>query len=100
MSLSGGPSRPYRCRRQVRSARPHGRLPCRTSGMDMLNLKIIIGSTRPGRAADQVTSWIVPAARGHGEFAVEVADLREWDLPIFGETIATVGDFRNPSFSA
>ena len=66
----------------------------------MLNLKIIIGSTRPGRAADQVTSWIVPAAHAHGEFAVEVADLREWDLPIFGETIATVGDFRNPCFSA
>jgi NAD(P)H-dependent FMN reductase len=68
--------------------------------MDMLNLKITIGSTRPGRAADQVTSWIVPAAHSHGEFAVEVADLRDWDLPIFGETIATVGDFRNPSFSA
>jgi NAD(P)H-dependent FMN reductase len=54
--------------------------------MDMLNLKIIIGSTRPGRAADQVTSWIVPVAGAHDGFAVEVADLREWDLPIFGET--------------
>ncbi len=66
----------------------------------MLNLKIIIGSTRPGRAADQVTSWIVPAAREHGGFDVEVADLREWDLPIFGETLATVADFRDPTFSA
>ena len=66
----------------------------------MLNLKVIIGSTRPGRAADQVTSWIVPAAREHGGFDVEVADLREWDLPIFGETLATVGDFRDPTFSA
>jgi NAD(P)H-dependent FMN reductase len=68
--------------------------------MDMLNLKIVIGSTRPGRAADQVTSWIVPAARAHDRFDVEVADLREWDLPIFSETQATVGDFRNPTFSA
>lgn len=65
----------------------------------MLNLKIIIGSTRPGRAADQVVSWIVPAAREHGGFHVEVADLRDWDLPIFGETLATVGDFRDPAFS-
>ena len=66
----------------------------------MLNLKVIIGSTRPGRAADQVVSWIVPVAREHGGFDVEVADLREWDLPIFGETLATVGDFRDPIFSA
>jgi len=66
----------------------------------MLNLKIIIGSTRPARAADQVISWIVPVARAHGGFDVEVADLREWDLPIFGETLATVGDFMNPVFSA
>lgn len=66
----------------------------------MLNLKIIIGSTRPGRAADQVTSWIVPVARAHDGFAAEVADLREWELPIFSETTATVGDFRNPTFSA
>jgi NAD(P)H-dependent FMN reductase len=68
--------------------------------MDMLNLKIIIGSTRPGRAADQVVSWIVPAANAHGGFDVEVADLREWELPIFGETRATVGDVRDPTFSA
>jgi NAD(P)H-dependent FMN reductase len=66
----------------------------------MLNLKIIIGSTRPARAADQVISWIVPVARAHGGFEVEVADLREWDLPIFSETLATVGDLRNPTFSA
>jgi NAD(P)H-dependent FMN reductase len=66
----------------------------------MLNLKIIIGSTRPGRASDRVTSWIVPLTRAHGAFAVQVADLREWDLPIFGETLATIGDFRDPVFSA
>jgi len=66
----------------------------------MLNLKIIIGSTRPGRAADRVTGWITSAARQHGGFSVDVIDLREWDLPIFGETFATVGDPRNPSFSA
>lgn len=64
-----------------------------------MNLKIIIGSTRPGRAADQVVSWIVPAAREHGGFHVEVADLRDWDLPIFSETLATVADFRDPAFS-
>jgi NAD(P)H-dependent FMN reductase len=66
----------------------------------MLDLKIIIGSTRPDRAADWVTPWITAAARAHGGFGVEVADLRDWALPIFGETLATIGDPRQPVFSA
>jgi NAD(P)H-dependent FMN reductase len=66
----------------------------------MLNLKIIIGSTRPGRAADRVIPWITAASGTHGGFAAEVVDLRDWELPIFGETFATIGDPRNPAFSA
>ena len=65
----------------------------------MLNLKIIIGSTRPGRAADQVVPWIVDRAKEHGAFSVEVLDLRDWPLPLFGETFQTVGDPRNPTYS-
>lgn len=37
----------------------------------MLNLKIIAGSTRPGRAADRVIPWITGAAREHGDFAID-----------------------------
>jgi len=66
----------------------------------MLNLKILIGSTRPGRAADRVIPWITGAAREHDDFTVEVLDLRDWPLPMFGETFATLGDPRNPTFSA
>jgi NAD(P)H-dependent FMN reductase len=65
----------------------------------MLNLKIIIGSTRPGRAADRVTPWIVARAKEHPAFTVEVLDLRDWPLPIFAETFQTVGDPRNPTYS-
>jgi len=65
----------------------------------MLDLKIIIGSTRPGRAADRVIPWITEAARNHGAFNPEVADLRDWPLPLFGETLATVGDPGDPTFS-
>jgi NAD(P)H-dependent FMN reductase len=65
----------------------------------MLNLKIIIGSTRPGRAADEVIPWITSASRAHGGFEVDVLDLRDWELPLFGETFATVGDPANPVFS-
>ena len=66
----------------------------------MLNLKVIIGSTRPGRAAEQVIPWFTAQAREHGAFDVDVLDLRDWPLPIFAETFATVGDPRNPTFSA
>ena len=66
----------------------------------MLNLKMIIGSTRPGRAADRVIPWITAVATEHGAFDVEILDLRDWQLPIFTETFATLGDPHNPSFSA
>ncbi|HKR69530.1 MAG TPA: NAD(P)H-dependent oxidoreductase [Streptosporangiaceae bacterium] len=66
----------------------------------MLSLKIIIGSTRPGRNADRIIPWIIGKAGEHGAFDLDVLDLREWELPMFGETLATVGDPRNPTFSA
>ena len=65
----------------------------------MLKLKVIIGSTRPGRAADRVTPWIVGRAEDHPGFEVEVLDLRDWPLPFFAETFETVGDPRNPTYS-
>jgi NAD(P)H-dependent FMN reductase len=65
----------------------------------MFNLKIIIGSTRPGRAADQVVPWITGLAKRHPGFTVEVLDLRDWPLPFFAETVQTVGDPRDPSYS-
>jgi len=34
----------------------------------MLNLKIIIGSTRPGRAAGRVIPWINALSGQHGAF--------------------------------
>jgi len=66
----------------------------------MLSLKVIVGSTGPGRAADLVIGWISSAARAHGAFEVDVLDLRDWPLPIFGENFATLGDPAHPTFSA
>lgn len=65
----------------------------------MLKLQIIIGSTREGRNADAVCRWLLPVIRSHGAFEVETMDLRDWPLPFFRETIATVGDFGNPTYS-
>ena len=66
----------------------------------MSKLQIIIGSTRPGRAADLVAPWVIDRARNHGAFEVEVLDLRDWQLPMFGETFQTVGDFNDPTYSS
>ena len=66
----------------------------------MSKLHIIIGSTRPGRAADLVAPWVIDRARNHGGFDVEVLDLRDWALPIFAETFETVGDFNDPTYSS
>jgi NAD(P)H-dependent FMN reductase len=65
----------------------------------MPKLQIIIGSTRPDRAADLVAPWVIERAKRHGGFEVEVLDLREWPLPMFAETFATVGDFNDPTYS-
>jgi NAD(P)H-dependent FMN reductase len=48
-------------------------------------LRIVIGSTRPGRVGLPVGSWIAERAREHGGFDVEVTDLAELDLPMFNE---------------
>ena len=65
----------------------------------MLKLQIIVGSTRSERNADVVCRWFEPIARAHGGFAVETVDLRDWQLPHFQETIGTVGDFADPTYS-
>ena len=65
----------------------------------MSNLLVIIGSTRPTRAADLVLPWLTEKVSRHQAFAAEVADLRDWPLPIFAEHFGTIGDFSDPTYS-
>ena len=62
-------------------------------------LKIITSTTRPGRAADRVLPWLVARLAADGRFDVEVLDLRDWKLPLFQETVETIGDRRDPTYS-
>jgi NAD(P)H-dependent FMN reductase len=48
-------------------------------------LRIIIGSTRPGRVGPAVAAWIAERAREHGGFDVQVTDLAELNLPMLDE---------------
>jgi len=65
----------------------------------MSKLHIIVGSTRPTRSADLVVPWVAAAAAAHEGFEVEVVDLRDWPLPIFGEHFGTIGDINDPTYS-
>ena len=65
----------------------------------MKKLHIIVGSTRDGRAAEPVAQWVHRRAKEHGGFDVTLLDLRDWPLPMFAETMATIGDFASPTYS-
>jgi len=49
-----------------------------------LNIKVILGSTRPGRFSEYPGAWIAEIAREKG-INVEVLDLRDYDMPLFNE---------------
>lgn len=51
----------------------------------MLRLNVVIASTRPGRVGKPVGDWFYGYAREHGGFDVHLADLAEFDLPIYDE---------------
>jgi len=64
-----------------------------------MKLQVIVGSTRPTRAADRVVPWVVNRAALHEAFETEVIDLRDWQLPMFGEHMGSIGDPNDPSYS-
>lgn len=64
-----------------------------------MKLQVIVGSTRPTRAADKVVPWIVSRAALHEAFETEVIDLRDWQLPMFSEHMGSIGDPQDPSYS-
>ncbi len=64
-----------------------------------MKLQVIVGSTRPTRAADKVVPWVVNRAALHEAFETEVIDLRDWQLPMFSEHMGSIGDPNDPSYS-
>jgi NAD(P)H-dependent FMN reductase len=51
----------------------------------MINLKIIIASTRPGRKGPILADWIYGKAKRDPAFDTELVDLAEVNLPFFDE---------------
>jgi NAD(P)H-dependent FMN reductase len=53
----------------------------------MLNIALIVGSTRPNRFADTPKNWILDGAKTRTDFKLEALDLRDFKLPFFAEPI-------------
>ena len=51
----------------------------------MSTLLVIVASVRPTRVGGAVGDWVLEHARAHPGLTVEVADLRELDLPMMNE---------------
>jgi NAD(P)H-dependent FMN reductase len=51
----------------------------------MYKLKIIIGSTRPGRKGPAIARWIAGVAGQYKDFDIEILDLAEINLPLLDE---------------
>jgi NAD(P)H-dependent FMN reductase len=51
----------------------------------MPKLTVIIASVRDGRGGEAIARWFIERAKQHGKFDVQVADLRELNLPIMNE---------------
>ena len=65
----------------------------------MLNVKVILGSTRPGRFSEKVLPWIQENLTSESNMHVEVLDLRDFNLPFFesasSPSFNTTGDYGN-----
>ena len=53
----------------------------------MLNVAIIVGSTRPGRKADGVARWVFDIAARRDDASFEIVDIADFNLPLLDEAL-------------
>jgi NAD(P)H-dependent FMN reductase len=53
----------------------------------MLKIAIIIGSTRPGRKAEAIASWVYDIASKRSDATFEIVDIKDFNLPLLDEPI-------------
>lgn len=53
----------------------------------MLNVKVILGSTREGSLGTPVSHLVTELAKQEAAWNVEVLDLKEWQLPLYNEAV-------------
>lgn len=62
----------------------------------MIRLAIIVGSTRPGRKAEDVARWVYDIARLRNDAQVELVDIQDFNLPLLDEPVPpAMGQYKN-----
>lgn len=62
----------------------------------MLNIAIILGSTRPGRNGEAVARWADQIAQRRNDARFELVDLKDWNLPLLDEPVPpSQGKYQN-----
>lgn len=64
---------------------------------EALQILVILGSVREGRVAEPVGNWVAEQAAGRDDIAVELIDLKDWNLPFYPHAQPpAAGDYRDP----
>jgi len=67
----------------------------------MLNIAIILGSTRPGRVGEAVAQWVYGIAAQRTSAKFELLDLKDFNLPLLDEPIPpSRGQYTQPHTKA
>jgi NAD(P)H-dependent FMN reductase len=67
----------------------------------MIQVAIVIGSTRPGRKAEAVARWVHEIATKRGDAGFELVDIQDFDLPLLDEPIPpSMGRYSQPHTKA
>lgn len=68
----------------------------------MVNIGIIIGSTRPGRVGPQVADWVLRLAEQQGTASYQLVDIADYQLPLYAEPVpaAMSQDYHAPEAAA
>jgi NAD(P)H-dependent FMN reductase len=53
-----------------------------------LSIKVILGSTRPGRFGEKVAPWIMDSLKAQEGVEAELLDLRDYPMPFFNEAVS------------
>lgn len=63
----------------------------------MLNVAIILGSTRPGRVGEAVARWVYEIAKRRTDATFELVDVKDFNLPLLDEPIPpSLGQYTQP----
>lgn len=50
-----------------------------------IKLTVVLASTREGRRGEKVTKWFLPIVQADKRFETTLADLKEYDLPVYAD---------------